>query len=118
MRDGQYGVCEGCSCSIPMARLNALPYATLCINCQRESERFGKGAGGDADWGRVLDTSGDGTSRSTTSRSTSERPAGVEQFNARSTRGPYRMHWWDPSREGNQALLARGTRRCIFVWSV
>ena len=59
MRDGQYGVCEGCSCSIPMARLNALPYATLCIECQRESERFGKGAGGDADWGRVLDTSGD-----------------------------------------------------------
>lgn len=58
MRDGQYGVCEGCGCSIPMARLNALPYATLCIDCQRESERFGKGAGGDADWGRVLDTSG------------------------------------------------------------
>jgi DnaK suppressor protein len=43
-----------------MARLNALPYATLCIECQRESERFGKGAGGDSDWGRVLDTSGDG----------------------------------------------------------
>jgi DnaK suppressor protein len=59
MRDGQYGVCEGCSCSIPMARLNALPYATLCIECQRESERFGKGAGGDSDWGRVLDSSGD-----------------------------------------------------------
>src|SRR3990170_5107014 len=37
MRDGQYGVCEACGCSIPMARLNALPYATLCINCQRES---------------------------------------------------------------------------------
>src|SRR6476646_2419138 len=59
MRDGQYGVCEGCSCSIPMARLNALPYATLCIECQRESERFGKGAGSDADWGRVLDHGGD-----------------------------------------------------------
>jgi DnaK suppressor protein len=59
MRDGQYGVCEGCSVSIPMARLNALPYATLCIECQRESERFGKGAGNDSDWGRVLDTSGD-----------------------------------------------------------
>ncbi len=59
MKEGQYGVCEGCSCSIPMARLNALPYATLCIECQRESERYGKGAGGDADWGRVLDTSGD-----------------------------------------------------------
>ena len=60
MRDGQYGVCEGCSISIPMARLNALPYATLCIDCQREAERFGKGGSGDSDWGRVLDTSGDG----------------------------------------------------------
>jgi RNA polymerase-binding transcription factor len=59
MRGGQYGICETCSCSIPMARLNALPYATLCINCQREQERYGRGAGGDADWGRVLDASGD-----------------------------------------------------------
>ena len=59
MRDGQYGVCEGCSCSIPMARLNALPYATLCIECQRESERFGRGSGSGVHWGRVLDTSGD-----------------------------------------------------------
>ena len=55
MRNGQYGVCEGCSCSIPMARLNALPYATLCIECQRESERSGRGSSADSDWGRVLD---------------------------------------------------------------
>ena len=41
MREGQYGICEGCGCSIPMARLNALPYATLCIKCQREVEREG-----------------------------------------------------------------------------
>jgi DnaK suppressor protein len=59
MRDGQYGACEACGCSIPMARLNALPYATLCINCQREQERFGTAGGANADWGRVLDTSGD-----------------------------------------------------------
>ena len=59
MRDGQYGVCEACSCSIPMARLNALPYATMCIDCQREQERFGTTGADDADWGRVLDTSGD-----------------------------------------------------------
>lgn len=63
MRDGQYGVCESCSCTIPMARLNALPYATLCIECQRESERYGRGAGSDADWGRVHDSgSGDDVS--------------------------------------------------------
>ena len=63
MRDGQYGLCEACATSIPMARLNALPYATLCIECQREAERFGKGASGDSDWGRVLDSgSGDDVS--------------------------------------------------------
>lgn len=59
MRDGQYGVCEGCGCSIPMARLNALPYATLCINCQREQEQFGTTGGSGADWGRVPDVGGD-----------------------------------------------------------
>jgi RNA polymerase-binding transcription factor DksA len=26
-----------------MVRLNALPYATMCIDCQRESERMGSG---------------------------------------------------------------------------
>ncbi len=41
MREGQFGVCEGCGASIPMARLNALPYATYCITCQREAERQG-----------------------------------------------------------------------------
>jgi DnaK suppressor protein len=56
MRNGQYGVCEGCGCSIPMARLNALPYATLCINCQREAERQGGAGGTDVDWGRLLDS--------------------------------------------------------------
>lgn len=38
MRDGQYGICDGCGISIPMARLNALPYATCCIQCQRETD--------------------------------------------------------------------------------
>jgi DnaK suppressor protein len=55
MRAGQYGLCEACSNRIPIARLNALPYATLCIECQREAEKYGRAAGGDADWGRVLD---------------------------------------------------------------
>ncbi len=58
MREGQYGVCEGCGTTIPMARLNALPYATLCIKCQREAEREGGGAGADIDWSRLLDSSG------------------------------------------------------------
>jgi DnaK suppressor protein len=55
MRKGQYGVCEGCSCKIPLARLNALPYATFCIDCQRESEKYGSLGGHDHDWGRVND---------------------------------------------------------------
>lgn len=57
MRNGQYGLCEMCNVRIPMARLNALPYATTCIDCQRESERHGGSGGSSADWGRVSDSS-------------------------------------------------------------
>jgi len=60
MRSGQFGACEGCGCNIPLARLNALPYATFCIKCQREAERQGAISGADVDWSRLLDTpSGD-----------------------------------------------------------
>jgi len=55
MRIGQYGICEGCGCNIPMARLNALPYATYCIKCQREAERQGATSPADVDWSRLLD---------------------------------------------------------------
>ena len=41
MKAGKYGLCEVCSGRIPMARLDALPYATMCISCQRELERTG-----------------------------------------------------------------------------
>jgi len=58
MRDGQYGACEACGSNIPMARLNALPYATSCIKCQREAERDGGIGGGPADWTRLVDVSG------------------------------------------------------------
>jgi DnaK suppressor protein len=60
MRTGNYGVCEGCSCKIPMARLNALPYATYCIQCQREAEKYGSIGGHDQDWGRLSDSGGGG----------------------------------------------------------
>ena len=39
IRGGSYGVCEGCSNPIPPVRLQALPYATSCIECQREIEK-------------------------------------------------------------------------------
>jgi len=35
IKKGSYGRCEGCNAKIPAARLDALPYATLCVNCQR-----------------------------------------------------------------------------------
>jgi DnaK suppressor protein len=56
MRTGTYGECEGCGGKIPLARLNALPYATSCIECQRAAEIGGGGHGQGADWSRVLDT--------------------------------------------------------------
>lgn len=38
LKQGTYGTCELCSAKIPVPRLNALPYATVCIGCQRELE--------------------------------------------------------------------------------
>ena len=35
---GTYGLCEVCGDPIDRARLEALPYATLCIKCQRQLE--------------------------------------------------------------------------------
>jgi RNA polymerase-binding transcription factor len=37
--EGTYGVCSSCGKPIPEDRLEALPWATLCIDCQRERER-------------------------------------------------------------------------------
>ncbi|MDA0254635.1 MAG: TraR/DksA family transcriptional regulator [Planctomycetota bacterium] len=42
MQEGSYGQCEVCGGRIPVARLQALPYATMCIGCQRELERSGE----------------------------------------------------------------------------
>ena len=33
---GTYGICESCGKSIPMARLDVLPYVTLCVDCARK----------------------------------------------------------------------------------
>jgi len=59
MNVGQYGVCEGCEEKIPFARISALPYATLCIECQRVAERDGTASGMEfMDWGRLVDGGG------------------------------------------------------------
>ncbi len=38
LKSGTYGSCELCKAKIPVARLDALPYSTMCIRCQREVE--------------------------------------------------------------------------------
>ena len=37
--DGSYGMCESCESDIAEARLQALPFTRLCVNCQAERER-------------------------------------------------------------------------------
>ena len=60
LKRGTYGVCEGCLRKIPVARLNALPFSTMCIECQREMEEYGsiEGRGGRGDWEKVSDSVG------------------------------------------------------------
>jgi len=36
---GGYGACSSCSEPIPLARLQAVPFATQCVPCQERSER-------------------------------------------------------------------------------
>ena len=36
--DGSYGVCLQCEEEISQKRLNAVPWATLCIDCQEQSD--------------------------------------------------------------------------------
>jgi DnaK suppressor protein len=61
LKQGTYGQCEGCAKRIPVARLNALPFITTCIECQREMELYGEYSHGRAggDWGKVSDHSGE-----------------------------------------------------------
>jgi DnaK suppressor protein len=37
--EGAYGVCERCGQQIDPARLKALPYAALCMDCQQRTEQ-------------------------------------------------------------------------------
>ncbi|MDH7487149.1 MAG: TraR/DksA C4-type zinc finger protein [Anaerolineae bacterium] len=39
MDAGTYGLCERCGEPIDYARLKAIPYATLCIDCKPRAER-------------------------------------------------------------------------------
>ena len=39
VRVGTFGLCEGCQEAIPKVRLNAVPHARFCVDCQRKTER-------------------------------------------------------------------------------
>jgi DnaK suppressor protein len=41
IEDETYGLCDECGCDIPKKRLNVLPFARCCIECQSEMERQG-----------------------------------------------------------------------------
>ncbi|WP_371527208.1 TraR/DksA C4-type zinc finger protein [Streptomyces sp. NBC_01283] len=38
VRDGSYGTCPGCSKSIPVERLEILPYTRFCVPCQHRAD--------------------------------------------------------------------------------
>ena len=40
--DGSFGICQQCNQAIALSRLRAVPYASLCIECQRSKERKSK----------------------------------------------------------------------------
>lgn len=40
LRDGTYGICEGCGRRIPEARLRYQPAATRCVECQGHWDRI------------------------------------------------------------------------------
>src|SRR3954468_24125248 len=55
---GAYGRCEFCGGKIAEARLNALPYTSSCIECQRENERNGQAFGASSEdirWAKIYD---------------------------------------------------------------
>lgn len=55
IEQGSYGLCEVCGAKIPMARLNALPYATMCIECQQAAENGTLEERRVGDWDRIAD---------------------------------------------------------------
>jgi DnaK suppressor protein len=42
LREGTYGVCEGCGGDISAERLRVLPFAIFCIDCQERKEQLEK----------------------------------------------------------------------------
>lgn len=58
IREGLYGVCETCQNSIPIARLQALPYSVLCVECQRLDEENGETEDTEVNWDNACEYEG------------------------------------------------------------
>jgi DnaK suppressor protein len=59
LKQGTYGQCESCQAKIPVGRLNALPFTTLCIECQREMEQcpeYWESRRAESNWEKVYDS--------------------------------------------------------------
>ncbi|OYW18064.1 MAG: hypothetical protein B7Z55_11350 [Planctomycetales bacterium 12-60-4] len=55
IRAGTYGSCDRCGKAIPVARLQALPFSTTCVDCQRKRERRDHDEEFEANWASALD---------------------------------------------------------------
>ncbi|HVW00350.1 MAG TPA: TraR/DksA family transcriptional regulator [Planctomycetaceae bacterium] len=66
IRAGRYGLCEGCGDRIPIARLKALPFTPLCIDCQRKQESSRRESGYDVDWESAYEYEGKTSDREIT----------------------------------------------------
>lgn len=56
---GTFDVCEECGGRIGRERLRALPHATLCVDCQAQLEREGRGQVSEERWTEVVDAEAD-----------------------------------------------------------
>ena len=69
IRTGKYGYCEVCDTPIPVARLKALPYTTVCIACRQKQEITGSRFGADTEnWETVFEYEGANNDRELTIR--------------------------------------------------
>lgn len=69
IRKGRYGSCEVCATAIPVARLKALPYTTVCIDCRQKQEtRRGTDDDDGENWQTVFEYEGANSDRDLTLR--------------------------------------------------
>ncbi len=69
LRKGRFGSCEACGAAIPVARLKALPYTTVCIECRQRQETTGESADEETEhWETVFEYEGANSDRELTLR--------------------------------------------------